>query len=97
MAAMEATGILHESFGETDLLARISVERFGAIALFETAEEARQKLNFARAKLRRLSTARVATAVSRVRSGASLEDLIGQAEQALCENRLVASSAGRHL
>jgi len=94
MAAIEVTEILRESLGETDLLARLQTERFGAIAVFGNSEEARQKIELARGKLQRLATAKVATAITRVPGTASLEELIAQAERTLCEGQLLASGVG---
>jgi two-component system cell cycle response regulator len=86
---------LRDAFDQTDLLARLSSGRFAAVALLEASADAASVAGAIRHQLADLATLQLAWSAAMPSPSTSLEQLLGKAEQALCENKLVAGGQAR--
>src|SRR5690606_3335588 len=97
IAAAEIGDKLRAAFDDTDIVAYTGSGRFGAIGLYANADLAEQKLRRVWTELGQNASLRLAWTGARPGNGSSLHGLLDELEQSLCENGLVASSAGRHI
>lgn len=92
---IELADQLRDVFEETDLVARVASGRFAAVVLTPASANVSVEADGVRRKLSELAKFQVAWSSAMPSPATSLEQLLGKAEQALCENGLVASGPAR--